>query len=123
MADSESFSKYLDIDIESCKNFYDSSSTLLSLLKNFDSSIDIYIDDYISFNNAKVSAQPTTNKVLALLSGFKKIDIMPSNIAYDWYKKINNQIECDLSFEELNKNLNFFGIKLPIKISKIQYRM
>lgn len=118
MADIESFPKYLDIDIESCKKFYDSSSTLLSLLKNFDSSIDAYIDDYISLNNAKVSAQPSANKISALVSGFKKIDTIPTNIAYDWYKKINNQIDsvksavielCGKDFKQISDSIGTLG--------------
>ena len=74
MADKESFAKYLDIDIESAKKFYESSSTLLDSLKDFDSTIDTYIDDFIAFNNAKVSSQPAINKSIALANGFKKID-------------------------------------------------
>ena len=119
MADKESFAKYLDIDIESAKKFYESSSTLLDSLKEFDSTIDTYIDDFITFNNAKVSSQPAINKSIALANGFKKIDKIPTNIAYHWYKKINNQIEhvkslaikmCGDDFKQISDSIGSLGI-------------
>ena len=118
MVDKESFAKYLDIDIESAKNFYDSSITLLDSLKEFDSTIDTYIDDFIAFNNAKVSSQPITNKTTALVNGFKKFDKLPSNIAYHWYKKINNQIDsvktaaielCGDDFKQISDSIGTLG--------------
>ena len=88
-------------------------------LKEFDSTIDMYIDDFIAFNNAKVSPQPVTNKTTALVNGFKKFDKLPSNIAYHWYKKINNQIDsvktavielCGDDFKQISDSIGSLGI-------------
>lgn len=138
MADLESFPRYLDIDFESCKSFYLSSCDLLDTLQQYDSTVSTYIDDFIKYNNSKVSPQPINNKVLTLSGCFNKIDTLPTNIAYHWYKKINNQLDsvkssiiklCGKDYKTISDSigslsdayLNYNGNTIPYYSYNIDY--
>lgn len=84
---------YISIDFESIKSFYDNSSTILDVLKTFDQNIDIYINDFINVNRAKVSPSPVSEITESLDNIFKKINTLPNNYALYWYKQIINQID------------------------------
>ena len=119
MADNESFPKYLDVDVESAKAFYNSSTNLMLTLQLCDASVGEYIDEFIAFNNAKSSPQPIPNKINTLVDAFNKFDTLPVNIAYFWYKKINNQIDsvkstaiklCGKDFKQISDSIGSLGV-------------
>ena len=96
---------YLAIDFESAKKLYENSSTILDVLKSFDQSITIFINDFIDVNNAKVSPAPVDELTKSLDIIIKKLDILPDVYAFYWYKQIINQIDVIKSnIERLNPN-------------------
>lgn len=96
---------YLAIDFESAKKLYENSSTILDVLKSFDQSITIFINDFIDVNNAKVSPAPVDELTKSLDIIIKKLDTLPDNYAFYWYKQIINQIDAIKSnIERLNPN-------------------
>ena len=96
---------YLAIDFESAKNLYENSSTILDVLKSFDQNIVSFINDFIDVNNAKVSPSPVEELTNSLDIIIKKLDTLPNNYAFYWYKQIINQIDTiKTNIEQLNPN-------------------
>lgn len=89
MDNTDCIPQLLSLNLEDTREFYDNSNTLIDLLSNYAN----HLEDFINYNNAYVSPAPIKEQTNILSSISTKLKNMPNNIAFYWYKKINNQID------------------------------